>query len=445
MKPWPRLLFRAASTASLLAALAGCGGGGSAPPPASSCSIDDQKSWLRAYLWDWYLWFGTSPNPVASTYETVERYFYALLFQGDSSVPADRWSYVSQSESFEMFFEQGKTLGYGIFVNGLEGKLPLRVRFVEPLSPAALQGLKRGDEILSLNGVSAQDLLVTGDFSALMPGKSGESVTLTFQRSGVTSTVALRAENYSLTPVPAASVLTSPKGSKVGYIFVKDMITQAEDPMAQVLDRFLSDGVSDVIVDLRYNGGGRISTTTKLASHLVGASASNKVFSRLVYNVKHSNENRDYRFSPTGKGFSRVLVLTGPRSCSASELLVNGLKPHLQVVTLGSSTCGKPFGFNPVSSCEKTFSAVNFETFNALGQGGYYDGIAPTCSVNDSFVGELGTAAENLTSAALFFVDAQSCQGLTAAAPQPRRYRTLPLLGFNPIKEPAGIDGMIAD
>jgi hypothetical protein len=109
-----------------------------------------------------------------------------------------------------------------------------------------------------------------------------------------------------------------------------------------------------------------------------------------------------------------VVVLTGARTCSASELVVNGLKPYVQVVTVGGQTCGKPFGFVPVTSCSSTFSAVNFESFNALGEGRYYNGIPATCAATDDFNGQLGDPAETLTSAASSYLQTGACPTVAA-------------------------------
>ena len=112
----------------------------------------------------------------------------------------------------------------------------------------------------------------------------------------------------------------------------------------------------------------------------------------------------------SGAAFTRAVVITGSRTCSASELIVNGLKPYIaDVVTLGGTTCGKPFGFTPVASCSNTFSAVNFEAFNALGNGRYYSGIVPTCPVADDFTGELGDPTEKLTAGAVTYIQSGVC------------------------------------
>jgi hypothetical protein len=203
--------------------------------------------------------------------------------------------------------------------------------------------------------------------------------------------------------------LPNARASKVGFLVLKDFITQAEAPLAAAFNDFRAAGARDVILDLRYNGGGRISTATMLASLVAGITHDQSVFADLKFNTQHATQNTSYRLASQATGFDRVVVLTGARTCSASELVVNGLKPYVQVVTVGGQTCGKPFGFVPVTSCSSTFTAVNFESFNASGQGGYYNGIAATCPAKDDFNGQLGDPAEALTAVASGYLQNNSC------------------------------------
>jgi hypothetical protein len=388
-----------------------------------------------------YFWSGLSPNPAPTGFSSVESYFDALLFTGSVTLPADRWSYISDTATYNQFFEEGKTLGYGVSVNGLEGKLPLRIRYVDPNSPAAVVGLQRGDVILAVNGVSASALLSSGNFGALSPAKEGDTIAITIQDATGSRVVSLSAATYALKPVAVSSVIPLNNGSKVGYVSLKDFITQAEIPLADAISSMRSGGAKDIIVDLRYNGGGRISTANVLASLIVGQKNNTKVFTSLVYNARQSESNFSYRFSASSEGFARAVVLTGPRTCSASELLVNGLKPYMQVVTIGASTCGKPFGFSPVESCGKTYSAVNFESVNANGEGRYYDGLAPTCPVAENFTRALGAADEALIATATDYLQNGACP---VAFAEPRMLATR-RPGTRTVIEPGEFRGMRAD
>jgi len=389
-----------------------------------------------------YLWAGQSPDPAPAGYASLQSFFTASLFTGNASTPADRWSYLADSVQYARFFNDGQTLGYGIFVNGLEGVLPLRIRYVEPNSPAATLGLVRGDILRSLNGVSDATLLASGNLSALTPLNVGDVLTLQVERNAVVSSVQVSAAIYNLQPVTGVAVFTQPGGTKVGYLSFKDFITQGEAPLNSAIASFRAAGVRDVVLDLRYNGGGYVSTANLLASLLAGQANSGDVFAKLVFNANLTSRNTSYLLSASTPGFDRAVVITGARTCSASELVVNGLKPYMQVATIGATSCGKPVGFTPVDSCGKTVSAVNFESFNKLDVGRYYNGIPPTCPAGDTFTGVLGDAQEPLTSAALSYLSSGVCP--VAGSPARGVLRATPgaIPAPRPLAEPFEPGGM---
>ncbi|MFY9514489.1 MAG: S41 family peptidase [Rubrivivax sp.] len=407
---------------ALAAVLAGCGGG----DEPLSCSIADQKTWLGSYMNDWYFWYQLSPRPSPAAFASVDDYFYGLLYTGSSaSFPADRWSYTQSTEAFNRFYGDGQTLGYGVSVAGMEvsgsPSAPLYVRYVEPLSPAAGK-VYRGDRVISINGVSAASLISADDYSVLSPSASGQQITLVLRDTGgADHTVTLNSAVYTLSPVPGSSVVTSPLGRKMGYVLVKDMISQVASPLETAFASFRSQGISDVVLDLRYNGGGLVSTSSTVASYVAGTRGNNRTYASLLYNDKRaSGNNQSFRFSlPTSAaGVSRVYVLTGARTCSASELVINGLRGiGIEVIAIGDTTCGKPVGFLPASYCGTTYSAVNFESVNERNEGRYFDGFSPTCTVAEDFTSALGVATEPLLGAARSHADTGSCPlGPTARA-----------------------------
>ncbi|WP_298831386.1 S41 family peptidase [uncultured Piscinibacter sp.] len=436
-------VFVAVATSLLLAS---CGGGSSAPTGSASCDLASQKDWLRGYMLDWYFWSGQSPNPEPAGYATLGDYFQALKFNHYAGVPngIEPWSNYQDSASYNQFFAEGRSTGYGFAVNGLEGQLPLKVRYVEPQSPAGAQ-LVRGDVIKAINGVPDSTLIqqFAASDTAVLSGAAGEQITLDIERAGAPRRVTLTAAEYTLTPVPASATLSAGTAT-VGYVALKDFITQAEAELTSRLGAIRADGATDLIVDLRYNGGGRISTANHFASQIVGALHGGKVFTTLNYNAAHQSSNNSFTLSTApAPAFGRVVVLTGPRSCSASELLVNGLRPYAQqVVTIGGTSCGKPYGFNPVASCENTFSIVNFRAVNAEGVADYDAGITPTCAVAEDFSGVFGDPSEKLTAAALSYLQTGSCP--VAAAPS-ERATTLDARRRSFMLEPGERRGMTAD
>ncbi|CAN7207787.1 S41 family peptidase [Rhizobacter sp. LjRoot28] len=405
-----RFLLRTAACAALVL-LASCGGGSNDPYDRSFvCSATDDKRWLQAYMSENYFWAGRSPVAAPDDYADVDAYLDALRFKGDADEPADRFSYIDTRASFDQFFVEGRTVGYGVSVNGVEATLPLKIRYVDPGSPAAAAGLRRGDTVVAANGTPAAQLVASKDFSVLSPSRENDVLTLEVESGGVARKVPLTSATYALVPVTATSVFTLANGSKAGYVSLKDFIVQAETPLAESIAQIRQAGATELILDLRYNGGGRVSTAAQLGSLVTGATHAGKLFTQLVFNPRRQSLNSNYWLqNRPGPAFPRVVVLTGSRTCSASEMVVNGLKPYADVVTIGGTSCGKPVGFTPQDWCDNVYSIVNFESLNANGQGRYYDGLPLTCPVTDDFNRELGDPAEKLTAAAIGYLQTGSC------------------------------------
>ncbi|MES2960582.1 MAG: S41 family peptidase [Pseudomonadota bacterium] len=419
--------------------LVACGGGGDdtgAPP--LSCSVADRKTWLGDYMDDWYFWYALSPKPAPASYSTVEAYFDALIYGGGDLIPNgagarwpfDRYSYYQSTESFNRFFGDGQTLGYGVAVAGIEiteptpqPSQPLYVRYIEPSSPAAVAGVVRGDRVMSINGVAASTLISANDFAALTPNAVGDQLTLVLRNAlGGDRTVVLAAAIFALSPVQNVQILPTVNGRKLGYVTVKDMISQSAAPLANAFAGFKANNVQELVLDLRYNGGGLVSVGANVASYAAGSRGSGQVFARLLYNDKRSANNETFTFSNPANwaGFAKVYVLMGPRTCSASEQVINGLRGvGVQVVAIGDTSCGKPVGFLPQGdSCGTTYSVVNFESVNKLNEGRYFDGFQATCTVAEDFSQPIGSVDDTLLAAARHHADNGACPAGAGAREQ---------------------------
>jgi C-terminal processing protease CtpA/Prc len=327
--------------------------------------------------------------------------------------------------SFHLYFEHGAELGYGVALNNLEvAGAPagaLRVRYVEPRSDAAVKGVQRGDQVISINGRSAAELIGAGDFSALAPNASGEQATLVLRSVGADRTVVLSASRYAITPVAGTSVTTTVGGRRLGYLMVKDMLFQAERPIDDAFATLAAQGVQDLVLDLRYNGAGFVSVGRLLASYVAGGRASGQAYASLRFNDKRAlGSDRTYHFVGPSRALNlaRVFVLTGPRSCAAAEQVINGLRgAGIEVIAIGGTTCGKPFGSEAVVSCGTAYAVVNFEVFNARNEGRYFNGLAPQCRVADDLGTAPGAANDPLLVAAGRYADSGACPAGTLAAP----------------------------
>jgi carboxyl-terminal processing protease len=424
--------------------LAACGG---SSDDGGSCSVSSEQSFLSRYFDDNYFWYRLSPKPSPGSSSTVADYFSALLYRGGDAIPdgggatwpSDRYSGFQSTESFNQFFGDGQTLSYGLAVAGLEvtnqPNAPLYVRYLEPAGPAARAGISRGEQILSINGRTSAELIAArngeGDFSLLTPNAAGDRIDVVLRNGNVDRTVRLTATTFDLTPVQNDQVVRSQNGQLIGYVFVKDMISQVGSPLASVITNFKSRGIQQLVLDLRYNGGGLVSMGATVASYGAGNRGSGQVYTSLLYNDKQSNNNETFRFSNPGAwaGFSKVYVLAGERTCSASEQVINGLRGvGVDAVLIGDVTCGKPVGFLPRdNACGTTYSIVNFEGVNARNQGRYFNGLTPTCAVAEDFsqpigdTGEVDEIGDPLLVAAAFHVDNGACPvALTRESPSAR-------------------------
>ena len=296
---------------------------------------------------------------------------------------------------------------------------PLYVRYIEPLSPAAAAGVVRGDRVVSINGVAASTVISNNDFAALTPNAGGDRLNLVLRNAaGLDRSVALTAAVYGLTPIQNTQRLQTINGRSIGYVTVKDMVSQVGTPLANAFSDFRANNVQELVLDLRYNGGGLVSVGGDVASYAAGSRGTGQLFASLLYNDKRSANNRGFTLTNPNNwaGFAKVYVLVGPRTCSASEQVINGLRGvGVNVVAIGDTTCGKPVGFLPQgNSCGTTYSVVNFESVNARNEGRYFDGFEATCAVAEDFTRPVGATSDPLLIAAAHHMDNGACPAGTA-------------------------------
>jgi hypothetical protein len=261
-------------------------------------------------------------------------------------------------------------------------------------------------------------------------------------------TVTLTSAAVTKTPVPVSSVIDS-NGGRVGYLLFNDHIRTAEQPLVTAIEQMRAANVNDLVLDLRYNGGGFLFLASQLAYMIAGsARTSGQTFERLTFNDKHTSIDpvtgqpltplpflSTTSTSPPQQlptlNLSRAFVLTGGTTCSASESIINGLRGvGVEVIQIGSTTCGKPYGFYPQDNCGTTYFSIQFKGVNAAGFGDYTDGFSPSntngaagtplpgCSVADDLTAALGDASnEDLLQAALNRRIGPTCPAPTGSKP----------------------------
>jgi len=416
-------------------------------------SVADEKNWLRAWTNELYLWYREVPQLDPAAYATPQAYFAVLKTTAvtPSGNPKDRFHFLIPTAEWELLSQSGVEAGYGVQWVVLARTPPRKVvaAYTEPGSPAATQGnIARGAEVLTVDGVDVVNGSDTTTLNAgLFPSAANQTHTFTIKdANGTTRTnVQVTSANVQSTPVPTVTRIGS---GSVGYILFNDHIATSETQLIAAINTLnQAPKVTDLVLDIRYNGGGFLAIASELAFMIAGpAATAGKTFEKLTFNDKYTtidpvtgqpltpepfHNTAVGLTAPRGQalpslGLSRVFVLTGPGTCSASESIINSLRGvDVQVIQVGSQTCGKPYGFYPFDNCGTTYFTIQFQGVNAKGFGDYSDGFIPAstlpaglpgCQVADDFLHALGDPAEARLSAALQYLGNGTCPPATAAA-----------------------------
>lgn len=403
------------------------------PYPDKQGTLRDELTFLRAWSNQYYLWYNEIPtNFRMADFTNPVDYFERLMSPRDK----DMYHFTYPSAEWDKLTNSGIELGYGLTWSSGSATAPRtwRVAMVEPGSPAASAGLRRGDQLLTTDGadfVNGSDAATVDRINAaLFPATPGESHSLTLRRGGETVAVTMQAQEVTALSVKNTKVIDTPTG-KVGYLSFENHNAVAERQLIDSITTLKTAGVNDLVLDLRYNGGGLLHVASELAYMIAGPATQGQVFERLQYNdkIEAAQTPQIIRFSDKAVGFSvaegttlptlglnRVTILTTSGTCSASEALINGLRGvNVEVNVIGATTCGKPYGFTPVPNCGTTYFSVEFKGVNAKGFGDFADGFAPTCSVADDLAHELGDTSEGLLAGALSYRATGICPARTSA------------------------------
>jgi carboxyl-terminal processing protease len=408
--------------AGLVLLLQACGGGADPapapePPPPQGCSVAEQRTTLQAFMNEEYYWYTQLAAP-ADGAPSMDAYFKSMLY-----LPSDRYSFTQSTASHSDVFTEGRRTGYGYTVVWADdAHTALRVRNLEPLGPFAKAGIVRGDTILSMDGVGPEGI-IAGELPVVTtPGVPRTVVYRT--ATGESRAVTVLSEDFALTPVAARRVLEVTRDGmsvKVGYLAYHQFVGYSRSDLNLAFAEFAAAGVGELVLDLRYNGGGSVTVSRDLASLIGGSRTAHQLYAYLRFNAKQIANNIRVGFNgvdttgmPLPPGLARVVVITSPGTASASELVINGLKPFIDVVLVGETTFGKPFGFTPRNHCGTTYNAVQFVTLNSVGYGGYTSGFTPDCAVPDDLDRALGDPSERRLKTALGYIATGRCSAAEA-------------------------------
>ena len=393
--------------------LSGCGsssnGLGNAIDDAvdqSACSVVGQNRFVYEVMQDIYFWNTFLPTVDPDTYTSPE----ALLQDIRYAVLDSTFSSIVDEVDNTLFFEQGQYVGVGVSLRTIGDQVFIGQVFSD--SPADQAGFLRGFEILEINGQAVAGLIATDGVSdAFGPDEEGTQVDLRYRDlQGNELTVTIAKALATIQPVPLTRVFDI-NGVKTGYLNFRTFIEPSYTALNNAFASFRSQGVTELILDMRYNGGGRVAVAEHLGGLIGGSGTSGQVYSNWVHNANNAVRNRTSLFPNPFQslGLSRLVVITTSSTASASELVINALRPYIPVVLIGSTTFGKPVGSYGFPFCGKVLNPIAFNLRNADDQGDYYDGLAVDCSAEDELSQPFGDPAEDSTAEALFYVENGVC------------------------------------
>lgn len=423
---------------------------GSAYPDTQGTAMDE-KLWLRSWTNDTYLWYDEVDDNDPENF-SILAYFDQLKTNEltPSGTPKDNFHFSQDTAEYNELSQSGISSGFGFSWEFGSTTVPreLTVRYTEPGSPAALANVPRGAKVVSINGVDFVDDNTQQGVDAinegLFPDDAGTTTSFGFELvDGTMLAIDITSDDISVTPVQNVKVLDTENG-KLGYFQFNSFIVTAQEGLIDAFDTFVEENVTELVMDLRYNGGGRLALASQLSYMVAGPSQTNNAtFETLRFNDKNPTTNpvTGQTISPTpfysnvidynegvltdtllpSLSLTRLYVISTDATCSASEAVMNALRGiDVEVVQIGSTTCGKPYGFYPTDNCGETYFTIQFQGVNNKGFGDYADGFMPTatpsfdfelpgCEVEDDFTASLGNPNEGMLSAALEYAATGSC------------------------------------
>jgi len=424
--------------------------------PDVSGTILDENNFLRSYSNDTYLWYSEIVDQDPGFFNDPLDYFDVLKTTATtaSGAPKDKFHFTYDSQVWYDLSQGGVSSGYGANWALLSPTIPreIVVAYTEPGSPATAVGvdLTRGATVLAVDGVDIDTNTQAGVDTlnaGLFPSGVGESHDFEVQDIGAANSRSITMTSATITNamVQNVSVLDRPDGARVGYMTFNFHRAPAEEALVDAINQLNNgEGIDDLVLDIRYNGGGYLAIAAQLAYMIAGPDlTAGRTFETMQFNDKHPitnpvtgnpitptpfyDQTLGFDALPAGQalptlGLSRVYVLTGSGTCSASEAVMNGLRGvDVEVIQIGSTTCGKPYGFYATDNCGTTYFTIQMRGVNEKNFGDYTDGFSPTntqtavgtvvpgCSVADDFTRPLGDATEGRLATALSYRDGQAC------------------------------------
>lgn len=426
------------------------------PPTRAELTKDS----IYLYAKDTYFW-----NEGMPTYEIFKPRSYssdqavldAIIKLPGTNKPVDKYSFLDNGGVSTSLGGVSGDFGFSVFYNDDDGNSStptedLRIKYVSPGSPAATAGLVRGYQIITVNGRTGSALSTSSSanvsFVSTAIFGSGTTVSMTVKKpDGSSQSLTIARATYANNPILVTKTFTV-GSKKVGYIVYNSFTTNSRDGLRAAIGKFHTDGASELIVDLRYNGGGSVATSDVFTNLIAPASVNGQVMyttfwtktmqdglaqilanqplldasGKLQTFTKGVNGKwatyADINYKPTvdagnienfakegAAEFKKIYFLVLSGTASASELVINNLKGVMpnEIKLIGRQTYGKPVGFFAINIDILDLYVPQFETRNQKNYGGFYEGLVVDKTLADDVTKDFGDAREALLAAALAY------------------------------------------
>jgi len=360
-------------------------------------TIDPSVQFTANTFNDLYLWYESMPSVDLTTIKTPDEYI------GKVRYIKDRWSFTMSYTDMVNLLNNGETTGWGAGL-GFDDLNILRILFVYDNSAMGKAGVKRGWQIKAMNGKTVASM---SDSEVNTAFNNASNSFVFIKNDGSEATIQMTKGAIVINSVQYSTIYQ--KGAKkIGYLVFSDFLGSSVKELNSVFDSFSSQGVTDMVLDLRYNGGGTLDCADSLVAMLAGKPNKDKVYNTLTYNNKHVRYGYQSLIGLKSNSIQldKIVVITTSSTASASELVISGLKPYMNMKLIGSTTHGKPVGMDIEGDIKLNIAVapISFRNMNSQGYSDYFDGIPVDFTVKDNVTQDWGNLSDACLTAALNYI-----------------------------------------